>query len=419
MYKKIFLVLILLSLAYTSQAQLLKKIGRAVGRVVAGVAVGIADQIVERTGDQKTIDGWNDIKSNSNLPDYSYSYDAGQKMSKGDWVGAAISAGSEIAENVGVSSDLVALGNSGITNWINGDKQAAVIDVVQIGTHAAGAYELDYYLESQRNINNINREYRDNLKNGMTKEQADKIRIDGIANTTADMWMYIENIAEEKKARAQARRMEARDALIQRGYSQTEADYLSAYMSIEALNEDDNAWSSADEMLDYHNISTRNANDNSFFFDEGLTDLPPVDGENDNPPAVVTEPEPEIPVVPEDPLKEVKEQLEQISVSGYGLNGIELLDDQKVELDKAADILSAHKELRIKLSGNSCDIGSDYGKERVAMQRAQKAKEYLISKGIEDNRIEVESKADTENLNENASEKERKMNRRVYISINE
>lgn len=417
MYKKIFLVLILLSLAYTSQAQFLKKAGRAFVKGLTGVAVGFVDQIVERTGDQKTIDGWNDIKSSSNLPDYSYSYDAGQKMSKGDWVGAAISAGSEIAENVGVSSDLIALGNSGLTNWVNGDKKAAVIDVVQIGTHAAGAYELDYYLESQRNINNINREYRDNLKSGMTKEQADKIRIEGIANTTADMWMYIENIAKEKKARAQARRMEVRDALIQRGYSQTEADYLSAYMSIEALDEDDNAWSSADEILDYHNISTRNANDNSFFFDEGLTDLPPVDGENNNPPAVVTEPEPEIPVVPEDPLKEVKEQLEQITVSGYGLNGIELLDDQKVELDKAADILSAHKELRVKLSGNSCDIGSDYGKERVAMQRAKKAKEYLISKGIEDDRIEVESKADTETLNENTSEKERKMNRRVYISI--
>ena len=421
MKRKLLLVFILTSLSVSSYAQgFWKKVGNFLGQVATGVVIGVVDQMAEHSGDQKTIDNWNQIKESSNLPSYTYSYDAGQQLTQGNWVGAAISAASGIAEEAGVNPDLVALGNSGLTNFVNGNNNAAMIDVVQLGAHATGNYQFDYFLNTQKDINQINREYRNNIRNGMSKEEADRIRIERISNTTADMIVYIEGISADRKARANARKNEVKNALLQRGYSPMEAEYLSAYMSIETLNEMDDPWASVDEMLDNHHIGPKVPVDGNVFFDDENVIVPPTNTDDENPPAEEEQPiqnqEPQ-PVTPEDPLRDVKDNLERITLSGYGLNGIELLESQKIELDEAAELLKQHTSLQICLTGNSCDIGSDYGKERVAMQRAKNAKAYLVGKGIDSDRIEVASKADTESLNSNASESERKQNRRVYISI--
>ena len=421
MKRTFILVLILTSLSVSSYAQgFWKKVGKFLGQVATGVVIGAVDQMAEHSGDQRTIDGWNQIKESSNLPSYSYSYDAGQQITQGNWVGAAISAASGIAEEAGVNPDLVALGNSGLTNFVNGNNNAAMIDAVQLGAHATGNYQFDYFLNTQKDINQINREYRENIRNGMPKEEADRIRIEGLSNTTADMMMYIEGIAADRKARVNARKNEVKNALLQRGYSPMEADYLSAYMSIETLNETDNSWTSVDEMLDDHHIGPKAPIDGNIFFDDENVALPPSDAKDENPTTgeepQTPEPQPQ-PVIPEDPLRGVKDSLEHITLSGYRLNGIELQDTQKQELDEAAELLKQQPSLRICLTGNSCDIGSDYGKDRVAMQRAKNARAYLVGKGIDSDRIEVASKADTESLNGNSSESERKQNRRVYISI--
>jgi OOP family OmpA-OmpF porin len=56
--------------------------------------------------------------------------------------------------------------------------------------------------------------------------------------------------------------------------------------------------------------------------------------------------------------------------------------------------------------------------DRVALQRAEKVKKYLISKGIAENRIlGVVSKRDTEPLVPNTNEENRIINRRVEIKL--
>ena len=51
------------------------------------------------------------------------------------------------------------------------------------------------------------------------------------------------------------------------------------------------------------------------------------------------------------------------------------------------------------------------------MKRAQATKEYLISKGVAESRITIDSKGETEPLVPNTSKENFKQNRRVEIQI--
>ena len=88
------------------------------------------------------------------------------------------------------------------------------------------------------------------------------------------------------------------------------------------------------------------------------------------------------------------------------------------KLDSAAVLLQDYPDLRIRVTGHTCDKGTYDGNLRTGMQRAQSAKNYLVNtKGIRPHRIEIATKADTEPLVSNISEENRRKNRRVQVEI--
>ncbi|MDR0712765.1 MAG: OmpA family protein [Bacteroidales bacterium] len=116
-------------------------------------------------------------------------------------------------------------------------------------------------------------------------------------------------------------------------------------------------------------------------------------------------------------LQIVKADIDQ-PVENYGLSQTELSPAQKQELDKKIVLLQQNQGLTLYIYGHTCNIGSKETNERIGLARAEKAKEYLLSKGIAESRIlRVASKHDTEPLAPNTNEENRQRNRRVGIVV--
>jgi outer membrane protein OmpA-like peptidoglycan-associated protein len=112
-----------------------------------------------------------------------------------------------------------------------------------------------------------------------------------------------------------------------------------------------------------------------------------------------------------------KEQIQK-SMTNYALAQTELSEAQKLELDKKITLLQQYTDFRFYIYGHTCNTGTAEQNDAVGLARAEKAKEYLISKGIDEKRIAgVASKRDTEPLAPNTEEASRRENRRVEIVV--
>ena len=108
----------------------------------------------------------------------------------------------------------------------------------------------------------------------------------------------------------------------------------------------------------------------------------------------------------------------QQPVSNHLISQIAPEERQRNEMDKKIAVLQQYPELRIYINGHTCDIGTTATNERIGLQRAERAKAYLISQGIAENRIlGIASKRDTEALVPNTNEENRLKNRRVEFIV--
>lgn len=111
------------------------------------------------------------------------------------------------------------------------------------------------------------------------------------------------------------------------------------------------------------------------------------------------------------------EDVEQISVSGFKFNSVALSDENKEQLDQAAQILLSYSEAEIELLGHSCDLGDKETNYNFGIMRAKVAKEYLVSKGVDAKRIYVHSYGSKKPLVSNTTAENRAQNRRVEIKV--
>lgn len=87
------------------------------------------------------------------------------------------------------------------------------------------------------------------------------------------------------------------------------------------------------------------------------------------------------------------------------------------QLNKLVKILKENKSMEILVEGHTDNIGDPTDLITLSEQRAKGIKEYLVYKGIAENRVHVRGHGASIPLNDNASENKRKANRRVEIKI--
>ncbi len=94
-----------------------------------------------------------------------------------------------------------------------------------------------------------------------------------------------------------------------------------------------------------------------------------------------------------------------------------LLDGSYPELDSIANFLLRHPSVEILLTGHTDGIGDATLNMKLSEDRVKAVKAYLVSKGILEKRISIEAFGGTKPIASNASERTRRLNRRVELTI--
>jgi outer membrane protein OmpA-like peptidoglycan-associated protein len=101
----------------------------------------------------------------------------------------------------------------------------------------------------------------------------------------------------------------------------------------------------------------------------------------------------------------------------FALGSAELTDTAKSNLNRVSTALTS-AELRtqcFQLGGHTCDLGGDESNMELSRRRAASVKDYLVSRGVEAERLVTTGFGETSPLLPNESETQRVRNRRVEI----
>lgn len=137
----------------------------------------------------------------------------------------------------------------------------------------------------------------------------------------------------------------------------------------------------------------------------------------------------DIRATPSEPVEEVKQPAAAPTISDaekatvqqpieFGKIGNTAVPEAlKSRLDSIADIMKKYPDMRVSIVGHTCNIGSEKTNYKIGLKRAQEVAAYLENKGIAASRIDVSSAGETQPLVPNNSEKNRRINRRVVITV--
>ena len=88
------------------------------------------------------------------------------------------------------------------------------------------------------------------------------------------------------------------------------------------------------------------------------------------------------------------------------------------DIEKAANFLKAYPDTKVELDGHTCNIGTEEYNMKLGKRRADSVKAYLVDKfNISPSRLSTVSHGETKPVASNATEDERRKNRRVVATI--
>jgi outer membrane protein OmpA-like peptidoglycan-associated protein len=87
------------------------------------------------------------------------------------------------------------------------------------------------------------------------------------------------------------------------------------------------------------------------------------------------------------------------------------------ELDRLLGYMAQNSKMKIELSGHTDNVGSDDANLKLSDDRAKAVVEYLISKGVEVERVVAKGYGKTKPVGTNDTEEGRQLNRRVEFTI--
>jgi outer membrane protein OmpA-like peptidoglycan-associated protein len=94
-----------------------------------------------------------------------------------------------------------------------------------------------------------------------------------------------------------------------------------------------------------------------------------------------------------------------------------LLASGKKELDVLADLLKKNPNVRVSLEGHTDNTGTDKINDPLSAKRAEAAKAYLVSKGIDAGRMETAGFGSKVPVADNKTAEGKKLNRRVEVKV--
>jgi outer membrane protein OmpA-like peptidoglycan-associated protein len=116
-------------------------------------------------------------------------------------------------------------------------------------------------------------------------------------------------------------------------------------------------------------------------------------------------------------LVSLKRTTAQVEPVRYAKGEADVNDQQTRVLGQVQGVLKAYPSARFEIVGHTCDLGSRAGNLRLSKERAKSLHDFLVQKGIPENRLKSRGVADAEPVVPNTNEENRRKNRRVEIEI--
>ena len=118
-----------------------------------------------------------------------------------------------------------------------------------------------------------------------------------------------------------------------------------------------------------------------------------------------------------------RNQLTQVNLEKiyFDFNKANIRSDAAIILDKLVDLMQKYTEMSIEVASHTDQRGSDTYNKELSEKRAQSTVDYLISKGIDRDRLQAKGYGETDPINDcnaiNCSEEQQDLNRRSEFTI--
>ncbi len=101
----------------------------------------------------------------------------------------------------------------------------------------------------------------------------------------------------------------------------------------------------------------------------------------------------------------------------FDFNKYQIKSDAFSELNIIAEVMQKNPSLKIMIQGHTDNIGSKAYNQKLSVERAKAAKQYLVKKGVAPNRLMTEGFGFSRPVASNATPQGRALNRRVQFSL--
>ena len=101
----------------------------------------------------------------------------------------------------------------------------------------------------------------------------------------------------------------------------------------------------------------------------------------------------------------------------FQLDRAELTAPSKKTLDEVAARLKAHPEMKLTIEGHADETGSAEYNERLGQRRAESVRDYLVSKGVNAQNLQIASAGERVPVADNATAEGRAQNRRTEAKV--
>jgi outer membrane protein OmpA-like peptidoglycan-associated protein len=101
----------------------------------------------------------------------------------------------------------------------------------------------------------------------------------------------------------------------------------------------------------------------------------------------------------------------------FDVNKATLREKSYAELNELLEYMNRRKSVRVEIAGHTDSSGDDEYNQELSRRRAERVKQYLVSKGISSSRIEAKGYGESRPVADNNTKKGKQKNRRTEVHI--